>query len=369
MVLNFSSQLNQLMTYLNQTNQSTSCNNGPFDSSTNEGWGANAYLNSNGSIFSYTKETTTGNTISGANNKNLSLDSALAFSEMALKTTDGKIGNLDGKVSIEEFNTGSGSTIGTILDIDQDGFVNRSELTSYYLLIDSIDGNFDGRVNQNAGNLFKMLATIAPETIKTMLKSNNDQIEEADSTFTLNAPVIDGQTGSYDKNDIVGRGANVGAEAAKLSGNKKLFTDIQYIQKDQAGELNLNSGLAGMTELLKSQDRNCDGKVSVYENRLSGGTAVDINEDGFISAGELLAEEMTWDKNNDGKITYEERLYGQKLSQSDDYSTKIKQSYDDKKINDAESTFQMPEKTNNNVDFIQKLFELIMQLLGLNIAK
>ncbi|HBG49111.1 MAG TPA: hypothetical protein DDW90_06345 [Cyanobacteria bacterium UBA9971] len=363
-------------------NKSIAGNNGPFDAKTNEGWGANAYLNAKSGGFSYTKETTTGNTISGANNKNFSLDSAFAFSEMTLKTTDGKAGNSDGKVSLNEFNKGSGTSLGSILDVDGDGFIGRSELTSYYLFTDSLDGSIDGNVNQNAGSVFNVLATIAPETIKNMLKGNNDQIKASDAEFKLTAPIIDGSKGPYKSRvpegnvggaDLESLGANAGYEAARTNKNNLLFTDVQYLYKNPSlgpnGVLSKESGLAYETEMLKVQDRNCDGKVSIYENKLSGGTAVDINEDGFISAGELLAETMIWDKNNDGKITYEERLYGKKLSQSDDYSTKVKQSYDDNKISDAENTFQMPEKTNTNADFMQKLFELIMQLLGLNIAK
>ena len=38
-------------------NKSIAGNNGPFDAKTNEGWGANAYLNAKSGGFSYTKET------------------------------------------------------------------------------------------------------------------------------------------------------------------------------------------------------------------------------------------------------------------------------------------------------------------------
>jgi len=366
-------------------NKSAAGNNGPFDANTNEGWGANAYLNAKPGAFSYTKETTTGNTINGANNKKFSLESALAFSEITLKTTDGKAGNSDGKVALDEFNKGSGTSLGSILDVDGDGFVGRSELTSYYLFADSLDGSIDGNIDQNAGNVFNILTTIASEMIKNVLKGNNDQIKESDSKFKMTAPIIDGSKGPYKSRvpegnvggaDLESIGANAGYEAARTNKNNLLFTDVQYLYKNPSlgpnGVLSKESGLAYETEILKAQDRNYDGKVSVYENQLSGGKAVDIDNDGFISAGELLAETMTWDKDNDGKITYEERLYGQKLSKSDDYSTKVKQSYDNNKISDAEKTFKMPEKPvqpNSNADFMQRLYELIMQMLGLNIAK
>lgn len=366
-----SSQLTQLMMYLTQSTQTTTSTttntSSPFDTTTNTGWGANAFLNANSSLFSYTKTTTSGNTFTGSNDKKLSVDSALAFSEMALKTTDGKVGDSDGKVSVAEFNKTSSTGVGTTLDVDKDGFVSRSELTAYYLLIDKIDGNQDGKVNANSGNLFNLLAKMAPETIKNMLKGNIDKIKDADATFKLEMPAVDGSKGSYDHTTSLGKFANNGQAAAKLAkSGKLLYTDFQYADKTD-----LSTGLASMTELQKIQDRNGDGKVSVYENKLSGGKAVDIDKDGYISAGEFLAEVMTADKDGDGKITYSERLYAQKLSESDDYETKVKATYTTNKIAEKEDAFIMPSKTTStdtgNSTYIQQLIKLLLQMFGCSI--
>jgi len=223
-------------------------------------------------------------------------------------------------------------------------------------------------MNPQGGQIVNMLASLAPEAIKSALKGFNNKIKTADAAFTLTSPTIDGQKGSYDKTDIVGRGANAGEQAVKLNGSNKLFTDIQYIQKDTDGKLNLNSGLASLSEVLKAQDRNGDGKVSVLENLISGQNTPDLDNNGFITNGEALAEVMVLDKNGDGKISYAERLAAGKVDE-DTFKTSVQKKYTDNKIADLEKAFKMPEKTETDTTtdkdtFMQFIMLLFKQLFG-----
>lgn len=351
---------------------------GPFDSTTNEGWGANAFVkfaNNPNRNFSITKETTTGNTIDGSDGKKLSIESALAFSELSLQTVDGRKGNSDGKVSVDEFNKNSGGQLGNTIDTDSDGFISRAELTSIYLLGDKLDGKQDGKVIAGGSKTIELLSQLAPNTIKNTLLEYNDQIKDADSSFQMQFPAINGENGPYDNSSQLGKYANIGYEDAKLNG-KNLFSDFEYASLDQTRTIlpdgttakptiNIETGLASHTAFLKERDLNKDGKISVNENRLSKEKTPDLDGDGFISAGEYLAETIVWDKNKDGKISYSERLASVKLSNSDDYEEKVKKAYDDNKIADAEKTFVMPEKTVQEKTDYEKLIELLKQLLGL----
>jgi len=368
-----SSQLAQILLYMTQGTTITTANNNTtntsgntFDTSTNAGWGAQAFINanSNPTLFSYTKQTTTGSTFAGSNGSALSSEAALAFSQMSLDILDGKNGNADGKVSVEEFKY----SYGAIIDTDKDGYVSRAEYAAYNMLTDQIDGNQDGKINVQSNIMLGMISSMAPQALKSALQANQEKIKDADKNFTMEMPKVDGSNGSYDNSTTLGKYANNGEAAAKLAqSGKLLYNDFKY-----ADTTNLNTGLASMTSLQKAQDRNGDGKISVYENKLAGGTSVDIDKDGYISTGEFLAEVMTADKNNDGTITFAERLQAQKASKETGFADTVKATYTNKKIADAEKTFKMPEKTtgstsNTNAAMLQMFLKMLLQMFGCSV--
>jgi len=375
-----SSQIAQMLLYMTQGTTITTANNNTantsgnvFDTSTNKGWGAQAFINTNtnSALFSYTKQTSTGNTFTGSNGQALSSDAALAFSEMSLNTIDGKNGDADGKVSVAEFNKSSSSNYGATIDTDKDGFINRSEYTAFNMLTDQLDGSQDGKINASySSTLFGVISAMAPQTIKSALQANQEKIKDADENFTMEMPKVDGSNGSYDNTTALGKYANNGEAAAKLAkSGQLLYNDFEY-----ADTSDLNTGLASMTALQKAQDRNGDGKVSVYENKLAGGNSVDINNDGYISAGEFLAEVMTADKNGDGKITFTERLQAQKAAKETGFADSVKATYTNKNIASVENDFEMPNKTtgtgstsNTNATMLQMFLKLLLQMFGCSI--
>lgn len=350
----------------------------PFDSTTNQGFGANQALNYSKSSKTYTRETNSGNTIEGTNGKKLSVDSTLAYSDVFLKKADGVTGNCDGKVSVEELNTYSNGKNAEDMDLDKDGFISRAEHSSNILLADKLDGKFDGKISLTGCLKMAELHEEDPEELQTQLTNMFNQIEDADSDFQMNWTKVDGTKGPYDKEDTLGKYANSGYEHAKnVTKGKNLYTEWEFAKVDMLHEsrnvdspiiptYDINTGLASHTEFLKTIDRNNDGKVSTLENLLTGGISPDLDDDGFISAGEYLAETMLWDRNKDGKLTYEERLYYKQLMKSDDYEDQVRAIYNDKNIDYQEESFEMPEKivkesnttSNSLLDLIKKLFGL-----------
>lgn len=348
----------------------------PFDSDTNAGYGANKYVDS---IFNpsnsirYTKSISTSNgaTIAGADNKNLSIDSVLAFAEMGLKSTDGKNGNGNGEVSLTEFKNGLNpsassekkTAIANAIDTDGDKIISRKELASYYLLADKLDGNFNGNITKSGIDEFNNLAIGDDTDLKAQLEAMQAKIDSTDAGFKLESPKVDGinEDSSYQGDDAATKGANAGETARSLLGtDQQLYTDVQFLYGD-TDEEKTESGLAFATSLLGGQK-----KVPVSSCNLN---APDIDNDGYISADEVLATAMYQDKNKDGVIDYTERLKFNKLVKDGDFEIdNVKEIWEDKDLKDQRIDFEMPEKTessssSSSSNELIDLFKLIFQTM------
>lgn len=347
---------------------STTNNNYAFDNTTNAGWGANAYVSSifaPGNTIKFSHQSTEGNLFTGTNGNSYSIDSALAFSEMGLETADGRYGDGDGTVSISEFKKSSGANtkLANTVDTNGDGNISRAELTAYYMAADDLDGNINGKVTRTGINAVNDMANDDPNSLKNKLEAYQRQIEYADQNFTLDRPTVDGTNddGSYDSSDILGRGGNAGEAAAKLIGTpQQMFTDVQFLQQNDDGTLNIESGLAFATEFLA----NSKSPVNVP----------DLNRDGRVSADEVLANLMTQDLNGDGKITYQERLSYQNAVKSGDITASdIQDAYDNNDLESAMENFSMPDRndgtnvTSNSNDFMSIIIQLLKSF-GINLG-
>ena len=357
----------------------------PFDNNTNAGYGANLYTSSifeqgSGSL-KYTRDidTAEGPTIAGDNGKDLSMESVLAFSEMGLRTADGRFGNGNGEVSLAEFKNSLDASLSSTkrnkiaetIDTDADGIINRTELASYYLLVDEMDGNMNGKIKDDGIQEFNETVFDGDDSDKAdlqdKLRAYQTQLASANSTFELDSPAVKGQSiedGSYEGNDALAWGANAGEETRSLMGtNQLLFTDVQFLYGNTEEE-KTQSGLAFATALLGGQEKVPVGMCDI--------SAPDLDNDGYISADEVLATAMFQDQDGNGIITQEERLQFDKLINEGDLDIEdIEEIWEDKDLEDARiDDFEMPEKAestenNSSNEIVEVLRQLIQMFFGI----
>jgi hypothetical protein len=260
------SALTNLLKYLqsnpNANTQTVSNNTNTakaFDNTKNSGYGANAYVSS---IFEpseslrYAKEIDKDSApaISGDNNKNLSIESALSYSEMQLSTIDGKYGNGNETITLSEFKRGSGlnQAQAKAIDTDEDGNISRSELTAYNMLADELDGNLDGKIKKEGMKEINDLINGDDgdkTSLKTKLTGYQDKIKESNDSFKLEYTTIDGtnKDGSYEGDNAISQGANAGEASRKAMGSKQeLFTNMKFMYGTDEKERK-DSGLAYAT--------------------------------------------------------------------------------------------------------------------------
>jgi hypothetical protein len=346
----------------------------PFDNDTNAGWGANQYTQSIFSTnkFTYAKkvEANDGITLAGSNGKNLSLDSILGFSEMTLQTAAGKTGDATSDVAPADLKSllGVTTSVANAIDADANGKVTKTELSSYYLLADKLDGTLDGKVRSKGINAVKTLAN-GTDAEKADLKNQLYGVQQQILTAAPNANTavlelgneeVDGSEGSYDSDDIVTRGANAGEQVAKMTNDPNYkYSTVTFLQQDEAGELSIESGLAFATSLLGAN------KVSRATCKIS---APDLNNDNFISADEVLATLMTQDANGDGKINYTERVaFEANLKSGDVTAEDVEDNWDANDLESLAEDFEMPDKedgTNITAQNSGNFADIIKQLLA-----
>ncbi len=319
-----------------------------FDNSKNSGWGANAYVDS---IFTpsdslkYAKsiEKDSAPAIKGDDDKNLSIESALSYSEMGLMTIDGKCGNGNGTVTLSEFKIGSGASqaLAKSIDINGDGNIDRSELTAYNMLADELDGNLDGKIKQEGFKEIEDLINGDDEdkaSLKTKLTGYQEKIKEQNDAFGLEFETIDGtnEDGSYEGDSVISKGANAGEATRKAFGTKQeLFTNMQFMYGTEDKDKK-DSGIAFATALLGGQK-----KIAASACTLN---VPDLDSDGYISADEVLASLMYQDKNNDGILDYKEKLaFGKLCEDGDADASKVKEIWEDKELEDARMDLEMPD--------------------------
>jgi len=245
------------------------------------------------------------------------------------------------------------------LDVNSDGFIDIAEEAAFTLVTDALDGKSDGVISKKGRQNAFYLVNNNPEQLAQGIENfYNAYTKDAAQGFEMPWNEINGDEGPYDSSTSVGKGANAGAKMLDmaLTGKAKElnYSNYQYMFEDENGNLDIDSGLAAHTSILQIYDKDKNGKVIEAESGHKIFDVTDVNGDGELSAGELLAKSMVADTNDDGKVSYEEKRAFQKrldnaISNTDknEILEEVKSVYTNNSIADAEADFEMPEKEGN----------------------
>lgn len=219
-----------------------------------------------------------------------------------------------------------------------------------------------GDLTPAASSIFAGIAFL--NSLLNSTRNNNNQnqniygnpFQQQPQYFQRPLNEINGDQGIYGTDTAVEKGANAGNTIFNLirSGRAKEveYSNYQYMNKDNDGKLDIDSGLAFHKNVMKVYDKNKDGEVTKNEVAKPVFDVTDINGDGKLSAGEQLARSMVVDTNKDGKVSFEEkRAFQAKVvdsSNKDELFSQIKQTYTENSIGEKESNFEMPEQKWSN---------------------
>ncbi len=350
---------NYIMEHLYGKKQVITGNNGIFKSQTPEAYGANAFYNSINSTNEGANVQFMSKNCAGSYN----MKSSLGFAGTKLSYID-NLGNSDGKVSLSEYSDTMKNVIDKeamleALDVNSDGFISAGEEAAFTLLTDYLDGKSDGMLTEKGkANTFYIIDNCPDYFSRCINHIYENYTEQYEDDFQMPWNEIDGSSGPYDNDTAVGRGANAGAEILELYINDKkdqlAFSNYQYMFENDEGELDIDSGLASHSYIVQIYDKDKDGKVVEWEVPDELFRVADINGDGELSEGELLAKTMASDVNNDGIVTYEEkRDFDVRIENSETdieereaLSQEIESVYNENSIAEKEENFEMPDKSN-----------------------
>ncbi len=330
---------------------------GIFHSSEPTAYGANAFYNamkttSNRANIQYMNRNCNGS---------YNFDAVMGFAGTKLSYMD-NYSNSDGQVSIEEYKKTIPHELNKPsliegLDVNDDGFISVGEEAAFTLLTDYLDNRPDGIITQKGKTNAFYLINNSPDCFADIMEHfYENYTKDKEDDFEMPFNELDGSKGPYDPDTLVGKGANVGAKILDLelkdAHDELTYTNYQYIFEDENGDFDIDSGLASHTSILKIYDADRDGTVEPHEVDDKIFAITDVNDDGEISAGELLARTMVADTDNDGRITLEEKQAFQKrideltLVNQDELLQEVTDAYNNNSIADHEADFEMPEKEN-----------------------